>query len=183
MRLHRVVAMAVGICLATPLVAQGRALTVSAAPSFVRFGRLATFSALALSARVSWERASGPGLELSAVTVLPFGTVSALALCPPSPSACVLEVRSPSALFGGLVAASKDLGRPWLRGSVGAGVVFASGVVGGSSSAVAFQSGVDATWLRARGGAALVGSVRGVVLSRDIVGMRAVLVPGIGVKF
>ncbi len=173
----------VGCCLASSLGAQARVLTLTAAPSFVTFGDYGSFSAAALAVRGRWPGAGPSGVEVSMVAVLPLGSFSAIPSCPPSVPSCVGELRSPTALLSGLVGWSRSLGASWLRGSVGGGGLYASGMVAGHSNALALDGGIDATWAPPGRRSRVVLSLRGVVLSRDIVGMRALLVPGVGVQF
>lgn len=173
----------VGGCLASSLAAQGRGLTVTASPTVASFGRWGQFGAAALAAR-HLRGAPGPlAIEWSLVAVLPLGSFYVTPLCPPAPAGCVTEYRSPLVLTTALVGVSRSLGVPWLRGAVGAGAIAGPGAAGGATWAGALEAGVDATWTVPGGRPPIVASLRGMVLSRDIVEMRTVLVPGIGLRF
>lgn len=157
--------------------------TVTASPTRTAFGRWGRFNALALASRGTRARAAGPGVEGSLVVVIPGGAMSATAGCPPGVPQCVSELSTPGLLVAGLVGLSQGVAGDWGRAALAVGGIHGVGASGGRATAAVVEGGFDATWFPRSGTQAIQLSLRGMVLARDLMGMRALVVPGIGFTF
>ncbi len=148
---------------------------------FAGFG--GRFGAAVAELSVARRLGANSGADVSAFTVLPTGSASAIPGCTDTVGSACAARTTPNALNGFLVSPFTFVAGSNLRISTGVGMIGAAGGEGFTRrSSAAFAAAVD--WVpdsRSR----LVPSVgiRAVRLSTPIAGVRQLLLPGVGVSF
>jgi hypothetical protein len=182
MRLHSLLLATPAIlaCVSAPIAAQTQ-VEAAVGATWLYFGNGWGGGSGGLAAEVRANRqlsaAWSAGLEVLAI--MPVGVVNAVAGCVPN-TPCISR-QTPTAIWGGIGSMSRRLASGF-RGSIGIGVIAASGMQGpGSSNSSAVSLGL--TWSSQRPRIAPVLGVRGVGLASSIAGLRYMMLPTIGLRF